>query len=186
MPNPNPNPPPVFEKPNLIPRIIRRQEISVSPRPLFRSYSCPTEWLFLEDLPFEKYFETSLFRTTSNSELLDLVPDPEFTRELEIQRANLSIDQNLLNSTQSSLNTDRTRELLETSSLSFSSSLFPHLSEVNPPLHSFLHFLFSQSLLNTLPLPLILPQQPKQPMLPQLRFPLPPNLESWPIYILPL
>jgi len=98
MPNPNPNPPPVFEKHNLILSIIRRQESSFSPRPLFRSYSCPTEWLFLEDLPKEKYFETSLFRNTYNSELLDLVPDPEFIIELEIQRANLSIDQNLLNS----------------------------------------------------------------------------------------
>jgi len=47
------------------------------------------EWLLLEDLPFDKYFGLSLFRTTSDSELLDIVIDPEFTRELEIQRDNL-------------------------------------------------------------------------------------------------
>ena len=82
----------MFENPNLIPRIIRRQESSLSPRPLFRSHSFPVEWLFLEDIPFEEHFELSLFRTTSNSELLDLVQDPEFLRELETQRANLSMD----------------------------------------------------------------------------------------------
>lgn len=66
--------------PNLITRIIRRQESSVSPRPGFRSNSCPNEWLFIEDIPFDEYFDLSLFKTTSNSELLDLFPDPEFIR----------------------------------------------------------------------------------------------------------
>jgi len=125
----------MFENPNLIPRIIRRQESSVSRRPLFRSHSCLVEWIFLEDLAFDEYFETSLFRTTSDGELLDLVQDPEFIRELEIQQANWSIDRNLLNSPHSSLTTNRAPELSETTSISFSSSLFPHLSEVQstPP-----------------------------------------------------
>lgn len=89
MANPYPNPPPVFDNPNLIPRIIRRQESSVSPRPLFRSTPFPNEWLFIEDLPFDKYFDHSLFRTNSESALEDTVIDPEFTAELEVQRANL-------------------------------------------------------------------------------------------------
>jgi len=75
----------VFENPNLILRIIRRQESSLSPRPLLKSHSCPVEWLFLEDLPFDEHFELSLFRTTSYSELLDIVQDLEFLKELKTQ-----------------------------------------------------------------------------------------------------
>jgi len=69
--NPDPNPPPVFDNPNLIPRIIKRQESSISIRPLFRSNSCPAEWLFLEYVPFDEYFDNSLFRNKSESELED-------------------------------------------------------------------------------------------------------------------
>ena len=87
--NPDPNPPPAFDNPNLILRIIIRQECSISPRPLFRSNFCPNEWLFIKDLPFDKYFDLFLFRTNSESELEDTVLDLEFTAELEIQRENL-------------------------------------------------------------------------------------------------
>ena len=74
--NPDPNPPPVFENPNLIPRIIRRQEGSVSPRRIYRSCFWPSEWLFIEDLPFDECFELSLFRNVSETALDNIVLDP--------------------------------------------------------------------------------------------------------------
>ena len=61
--------------------------------------------MFIEDLPFDEYFDLSIFRTKFESALEDTVLDPEFTAELEVQRENLSIDQYLLNSPQSSLTT---------------------------------------------------------------------------------
>lgn len=73
--NPDPDPPPVFENPNLIHRILRQESLS-SPRLVFRSHSCPVEWLFLEDLPFDECFGLSLFRMTLDNELLDIVADP--------------------------------------------------------------------------------------------------------------
>jgi len=60
--------------------------------PSIKADSCPDEWLFLEDLPFDEYFDLSLFRTRSQSALNDIVLDPEFTVELKVQRENLSID----------------------------------------------------------------------------------------------
>jgi len=83
------------------------------------------------NLPFDEYFDLSLFTTKSESELEDTVLDLEFTSKLEIQRANLSIDQYLLNSPQSSLTTDRIPELFEIASTSISSPSFPHTSEVH-------------------------------------------------------
>lgn len=129
--NPDPNPRPIFQNPNLIPRILRK-ESSPSPRPIFRSHSRPVEWLFHEDLPFDEYFGLSLFRTTSDGELLDIVLDPEFTREIEIQRAKLLSNWNFHNSPQSSLTTDRLLELFDSASTSFTSSSFPHISENCP------------------------------------------------------
>ena len=131
--NPDPNPSPLFENPNLIPRMIKRQESLVSPRPLFRFNSYPSEWLFIEDLPFDEYFGLSLFRTKSESALNDTVLDPKFTIELEVQRANLSIDQHLLNSPQSSLTTAKIPELSEAVSTTHSSPLFPSNFEVHSP-----------------------------------------------------
>jgi len=116
--NPDSDPLPIFENPNLIVRILR-QEISPSPRLVFRSHSCPVEWLFLEYLPFDEYFGLYLFGTTSDNELLAIVRDPKFTRELEIQRAKLLSNRNLRNSPQSSLTTDRIRELSDSASTSF-------------------------------------------------------------------
>jgi len=88
--------------------------------------------LFLKDLHFDEYFDNSLLRTKSESELEDTILDPEFTAELEVQRANLSIDQYLLNSPQSSLTSDIIPELSETTSTSFSSPSFPHTSKDHP------------------------------------------------------
>ena len=81
---PDPNPPQVFDNPNLISRISRRQEISVNPTPSLNADSCPDEWLFLEDLPFDEYFDLSLFRTRYESALDDIVLDPEDIADLEV------------------------------------------------------------------------------------------------------
>ena len=180
--NLDPNPPAMFENPNLIPRIIRRKESSLSPRALFKYQSCPVEWLFLEDLPFDEHFELYLFRTTSNSELLDLVQDPEFIRELETQRANLSIDRYLQNSTQSSLTPIEHLNFLKLLLFLLVHHYFLTLLKSIPLLPSSLHSLFNQSSLNTLPLPLVILPQPRHHLLPQLL----PNLQSWPTDMLPL
>ena len=60
--NPDPNPSQVFDNPNLISRISRRQESSVGPTPSIKIDSCPDEWLFVEDLPFDESFDLSLFK----------------------------------------------------------------------------------------------------------------------------
>ena len=90
--NPDPNPPPVFENPNLIPRIVRRKEGSLSPRPVFRSYTWPSEWVFVEDLSFDENFELSLFRNKSEIDIDDTVLDPDFLVYIEVQRTNTSIN----------------------------------------------------------------------------------------------
>lgn len=126
--NLDPDPPPIFKNPNLIPWILR-QESSPSPRPVFKSNSCLVEWLFLKDLPFDKYFGFSQFRTTSDSEFLDIVVDLKFTKELEIERTKLISNRNLQNSPQSSLTIDRIPELSNSASTYFASSSFPYISE---------------------------------------------------------
>lgn len=45
--------------------------------------------MFLEDLPFDEYFVLSLFKTTSDSELLDIVSNPELIKEIEVEKAKL-------------------------------------------------------------------------------------------------
>jgi len=88
----------VFENPNMIPRILRRQESqegSASSRPTYRSTSCPVRWIYLEDEPFDENFETSLFRTSSDSKLIDLIPYPLFIEELQLEAINSSIDRHL-------------------------------------------------------------------------------------------
>jgi len=100
--------------------------------PSIKVDSCLDEWLFLEDLPFDEYFDLSLFRTRSENALDDIVLDPEFTTEVEVQRENLSIDQCILNSPQLSLTTVRIPELSEIDSTSFSSPFFPSISKVHP------------------------------------------------------
>ena len=114
----------MFENHNLISIIRRRQESFVSPRPTFISSSCPVRWIYLEDQPFEEYFETS-----SDSELIDQVPGPEFIQELELQAANLSIDRYLQNSPQSDLTTKGTPNPSIITTASASSSPSPHISQ---------------------------------------------------------
>ena len=78
----------MFENPNLIPRIVRRQEGSLSPKPVFRSYTWPSQWFFVEDLSFDENFELSLFRNKSENDIDDIVLDHEFLVNIEVQREN--------------------------------------------------------------------------------------------------
>ena len=89
----------------------------------------------LEDLPFDESFDLSLFRTRSESALDNIVLDPEFIIDLEVQKANQSIDEYILNSPQSSLTTANIPELSKPASTTLSSPLFPSTSEVHysPP-----------------------------------------------------
>jgi len=53
--------------------------------------------LLLEDLPFDVQFDLSLFRTKSKNVLNETVLDLDFIANLEVQRANISIDEYILN-----------------------------------------------------------------------------------------
>jgi len=86
--NPDLNPALVLDNPNLISRILKRQESSVIPTTSIKVDSCPNEWFFLEDLPFDLSFDLSLVRTRSKSALDDIVLDPEFILDLEVQKEN--------------------------------------------------------------------------------------------------
>ena len=56
---------------------------------------------FVEDLSFDENFELSLFRNKSENDIDDTVLDPDFLVDIEVQRANTSIDDYILNSPQS-------------------------------------------------------------------------------------
>ena len=88
----------MFENPNLIPRIVRRKEGSLNPTPILSSHTWPSECLFVEELSFDDNFELSLFRNKSENALEDMVLDPEFLVDIEVQRENSSIDDYILNS----------------------------------------------------------------------------------------
>ena len=128
----------MFENPNLIPRIVRRQEGSLSPRPVFRSYTWPSEFFFVEDLSIDKNFELSLFRNKSEKDIDDIVLDPDFLVDIEVQRANTSIDDYILNSPQS-VTVTNIPEPSESSGTTFpppNSSTFPSVNSQlsSPPL----------------------------------------------------
>jgi len=96
--NLDPNPPPMFKNPNLIPRILRRQdsqESSTSSRPLYRSRSYPVKWVYLEEEPFDEWFETSLFVTFSESGLAHTVHDPLFIKNLQLEVVTSHLDRHL-------------------------------------------------------------------------------------------
>jgi len=69
----------------LISRKSKKEESSASHTPLIKANSCPDEWLFLEDLPFDKKFDFSLFKSKSESEIYDTSLDPNFIVDLEIR-----------------------------------------------------------------------------------------------------
>lgn len=128
----------MFENPNPIPRILRRQESqesTPSSRPIYRSRSCPVIWIFLEDEPFDEHFETSLFVTFYDTELSCLVPDPVFIENLQFEAVSVSIDKHLQNSIQSELTSERTPDPSTITTTSPSSSSVPHTSQpqTTPP-----------------------------------------------------
>lgn len=96
--NPDPNTTPIVDNPNLISRRLKKKESSFSPAPSIKVDSCPDQWLSLEDLLFDLSFDHPLFRTRSKSALDNIILDPEFIADIEIQKANRSIDEYILNS----------------------------------------------------------------------------------------
>ena len=112
--NPDPNPPPMFENPNLIPRILRRQESqenSTSLRPLYKSRSCLMRWIYPEDELFDEYFENSLFESFSESGLTHTVQNPIFIENFQIEVVTSHLDRHLQNSIQFELTFERTPKL---------------------------------------------------------------------------
>jgi len=96
----------MFKNPNLIPRILRRQdsqESYVSSRPLHRLASYPDKWIYLEEEPFDEYFETYLFVTFSKSTLAHMVQDPLFIENLQLEIVSSHLDRHLQNCIQSQL-----------------------------------------------------------------------------------
>lgn len=77
-----------MDDPYRIIRKSRKEETSTDKTPLVKANSCPDDWLFLEDLPFDVQFDLSLFRTKYESVLNETVIDPDFIAYLEVQRAN--------------------------------------------------------------------------------------------------
>jgi len=73
--NPDPNPPPVYENPNLIPRIVRQGSSIIL---VFKAQSCTIGFWYLEDQEFDEHFELSLFETKSKSVVTSTVLNPEF------------------------------------------------------------------------------------------------------------
>ena len=109
--NPDPDPPPVYENPNLIPRILR-QESSVIP--MFKSHSCPVGFEYLEDIEFDEQFELSLFETKSESIVASTALNPEFVRNLKTEGVNKSIEDYILNQLQTSIVASNIADFLET------------------------------------------------------------------------
>jgi len=76
-----------------------------------------------------------LFRSKSETALDDTVLDAQLLVDLEVQRENISIDDYILNSPQTSITVTNILEpskLSETTFPALNSSAFPPVSEVNP------------------------------------------------------
>jgi len=119
----------MFENPNLIPRILR-QETYLSPRPVFRSHSCPNVFQYLEDLRFDEHFDLSFFETKFERAIGDTVLNPQFSQYLETERENRSIDVYILN-LQTSIVATNIPELLESAYATLGSSIVLSSSEVH-------------------------------------------------------
>lgn len=87
--NPDLDPPQIYENPNLIPKLLRRE--SAIP-PMFKSHSCRDIFEYLEELEFDERFEISLFDSKSERATDYIVPNPQFIVDLEIERANRLIE----------------------------------------------------------------------------------------------
>jgi len=82
---------------------------------LFKSYSCPAIFEYIEDLKFDEHFELSLFDTKSERDLNSTVINLDFIKHLEIEQANRSIDNYILK-IQSSIIATNIPEFIESAS----------------------------------------------------------------------
>ena len=85
--------------------------------------------IYLEDEPFDKKLETSLFVNFSESELSNLVPDPVFLEYLQFEFFTSHLDKNLRNSIQSQFTSEGTSNISVITSASPSSSTFHQTSQ---------------------------------------------------------
>ena len=140
--NPDPDPPTIFENPNLIPRTLRKQgsqesserEIQVSfgsSRLLSRSASCPVKIIYVDEIPFDARFETSLFVNFSETKLSRLVLDPLFAEDLQYRFVSYHLDRQLQNSVVAT----NTPEFTESASQTLGPSEFASSSRIptEPP-----------------------------------------------------
>ena len=82
--NPDPNLVVIVDDPDMTVRKSKKEESSADKTPLVKANSCPDEWLFSEDLPFDVQFDLSLFRKKSKGLLNETILDPDFIADLEV------------------------------------------------------------------------------------------------------
>ena len=102
--------------------------------PVFKSHSCPTVFEYLEDPKFDEQFELSLFETKSESAIESTVLNPEFVKDLEIEKDNRSIESYILN-IQNSIVATNIPEFIEFASATLASSEITSSSQIptEPP-----------------------------------------------------
>ena len=102
--------------------------------PLFKSHSCPAVFEYLEDIEFDEQFELSLFETKSESVIGSTIINFEFIKYLEIEQANKSIDNYILN-IQNSIVAKKILEFIESASQTLGPSVVTSDSQVHtqPP-----------------------------------------------------
>lgn len=125
--HPDPNPLPVYENPNLIPRLLRQKS---SLDLMFKSHSCPAIFKYLEEHDFDEKFELSLFKTKSESALGSLVPDPIFATALEVERNNKLIENFILRNLHREIQFSNLVDFLESTSANIGSSITDSASKI--------------------------------------------------------
>lgn len=130
--NPDPDPPPVYENPNLIVRIHRRESPIIH---LFKSPSCPGIFKYLEELDFDEQFELSLFKTKSESALDSLGPNPDFAAALEVEKHNKLVENFTFRHLQRNIQVANLADFLEAASANIRSSITDFTSKIptQPP-----------------------------------------------------
>ena len=130
--NPDPDPPPVYENPNLIARIHRRESSII---PLFKSHSCTAIFEYLEELDFDEKFELSLFKTQSESALDSLAPNPDFAAALKVEKHNKLIENFILRHLQREIHVSNIVDFLKVASTTLGSSVTTSASKIptKPP-----------------------------------------------------
>ena len=116
----------MYENPNLIPRILRQESFLI---PIFRSHSCPVVFEYLEDLEFDEHFDLSFFETKYESVVCSTILNPEFVKDLEIERANRSIYDYIL-TIQTSIVATNIPEFFESASATLGSSVVVYSSKM--------------------------------------------------------